>query len=33
MAELWAYRVENGLNTLDEVPDVYREEVEQILSK
>ena len=27
MVKLWAYRVEKGLNTIEDVPERYREQV------
>jgi len=31
MVKLWAYRVEKGLNTIEDVPERYKEQVMQEL--
>ncbi len=31
MVKLWAYRIEKGLNTIDDVPERYQEQVRQEL--
>lgn len=31
MVKLWAYRIEKGLNTIDDVPKRYQEQVRQEL--
>ena len=31
MVKLWAYRIEKGLNSIDDVPERYQEQVRQEL--
>jgi hypothetical protein len=31
MVKLWVYRIEKGLNTIDDVPERYQEQVRQEL--
>jgi len=31
MVKLWVYRIKKGLNTIDDVPERYREQVRQEL--
>ena len=31
MVKLWAYRIEKGLNTIEDVPERYQEQVRQEL--